>query len=94
MVLKQLVGSDHIDILSRHNSKFNFGKLKKDDHSPYVLVMDDFRWQQTGMYVADFLNLLDGNLVNTENKFEVFVLCNQRGTTEGKESRNFLLFFF
>ena len=35
-----------------------------------MLLLDHFRWENAGMYTADFLNLLDGNFVNTENKFE------------------------
>ena len=69
-VFEQLVGLDHVDILSRHKTRFNFGRLKKDDDSPYVLLLDNFCWENAGMYTADFLNLLDGNFVSTENRFE------------------------
>lgn len=69
-IWKQLVGLENIDVLSRHNTRFNFGRLKKDNNSPTILFMDDFRLQKAGMFTPDFLNLLDGNFVSIENKFE------------------------
>jgi hypothetical protein len=91
-IFKQLIGIDHIDILSRHNTRFNFANLKKQHNLPYVLLLDDFRWQIPGMHIPDFLNLLDGNFVSTEQKFQerssgsikgtVAITSNERLTNE------------
>ena len=69
-LLKRVFGLDHLDTISRHKTRFNFGGLAKEDNSPYILIMDDFRWETTGMHIAEFLNLLDGVFLNTEKKYE------------------------
>ena len=88
-IFEQVIGLDNVDILSRHENRSNFGVLKKDDDSPYVLLLDHFRWQDAGMYTADFLNLLDGNFVNTENKFEKRTSGSLKGTRAITSNENF-----
>lgn len=68
-ILSKLVGIENIDTISRHSSRFNTNSLRKSNDTPYVLFLDDFRWDSIGMVPADFLNLLDGSFVNTEQKF-------------------------
>ena len=95
VILSKLVGLDHVDILSRTSGRFNTANLRKDDDSPYVLIMDDLRWEHLGMPEPDLLNLLDGNYVKTEHKFEkpqhgplkgnIAVTSNQSIHTENRE---------
>jgi hypothetical protein len=72
LVLDTVYGFDHIDIISRSRSRFNPSSLRKSDGSPYVLLMDDSRWGELGLALADFLNLLDpeewARLVNERAK--------------------------
>lgn len=70
LVLDTVYGFDHIDIISRSRSRFNLSSLRKSDGSPYVLLMDDSRWGELGLALADFLNLLDGGKVATEAKYQ------------------------
>ena len=79
-IFKQLVGEDNIDIISRHKSKFNLASLKKEGNEPYILLMDDFRWDSVGLFIPDSLNLLDGNFVNIEHKFEKRISTPLKGT--------------
>jgi hypothetical protein len=53
-IFQALSGPDSIDTISRNLSRFNLGKLKKEDNTPYILVLDDFRWKQLGMHLPDF----------------------------------------
>lgn len=68
-IFKRLVGLDSVDIISRHSGRFNTGKLRKDENEPYILIIDDMRWDCVGMNNADLINLLDGYFVNTEKKY-------------------------
>lgn len=66
LVLETVYGSAHIDVLARSKSRFNLSTLLKEDRSPYVLFLDDLRWDEMGMFLADFLNLLDGGKISTK----------------------------
>lgn len=68
-ILNKLVGQENIDIISRFKGRFNSSILKKDHDQPYILLMDDLRWNELGMSVPDLLNLLDGQYVHTEQKW-------------------------
>lgn len=68
-LLDKLIGLDHVDVISRNNSQFNFADLRKQNGAPYLLIMDDLRWETLGMEIPDFLNLLDGTFVRTEQKY-------------------------
>lgn len=68
-LLDKLIGLDHVDVISRNNSQFNFANLRKQNGQPYLLIMDDLRWEALGMEIPDFLNLLDGTFVRTEQKY-------------------------
>lgn len=69
-LFNKLVGLDSVDVLDRHNNRFNTSNLRKDDNRPYVLVIDDLRWDHLGMHIPDFINLLDGYFIRTEKKFK------------------------
>ena len=69
-IFDRLVGIDSVNILSRYSGRFNSGNLRKEDGQPYILVIDDMRWQHVGMILPDFINLLDGYFVRTERKHE------------------------
>ena len=62
-IFDRLVGIHFVEIISRQNGRFNTGNLRKHDGQPYILVIDDMRWEGVGMHLPDFLNLLDGYLV-------------------------------
>lgn len=68
-ILDKLIGLHHVDIISRTSNKFNLGNLRKDQDAPYILVMDDLRWEHLGLNTPDFTNLLDGDFVYTEQKY-------------------------
>ena len=70
MIFKKLVGLENVDMLSRTKGRFNTSRLKKEDGQPYILFLDELRWDQLGMPFADFLALLDGKFVHTEKKWE------------------------
>lgn len=70
LLLETVYGLAHIDILPRSMSRFSLSSLRKEDKAPYVLFLDDVRWDELGIYLADFLNLLDGTLMSTEAKYE------------------------
>ena len=59
----RLVGIHFVEIISRQNKRLYTGNLRKHDGQPYILVIDDMRWEGVGMHLPDFLNLLDGYLV-------------------------------
>ncbi len=69
-LLQALVGLQHVYLMSRLSSKFNLGNLRKQQDSPYLLVMDDLRWENLCINIPDFLNLLDGTFVITEQKYQ------------------------
>lgn len=69
-LFNKLVGLDSVEVLDRHNSRFNTSNLRKDDNQPYVLIIDDLRWDHLGMHLPDFINLLDGYFMRTERKFK------------------------
>lgn len=63
---------DTVKLLSRQSSAFNTTDLRNDidKDEPYILVIDDMRWDGIGMHLADFINLLDGYFVKTEQKYK------------------------
>lgn len=69
-LFNKIIGLDSVDIVDRHKNRFNTSNLRKDDQQPYVLIIDDLRWNSLGMHIPDFLNLLDGHYVRTEKKFQ------------------------
>lgn len=69
-IFDRLVGIDSVEVISRHNGRFNTGHLRKDDGQPYILVIDEMRWGHLGMHLPDFINLLDGYFVKTERKYK------------------------
>lgn len=79
-ILKGIFGLQNIDTISRSMSRFNLSKLRKDQEQPFILLMDDLRWNSLGMHLPDFLNLTDGNIVSTEKKFESSVVAPMKGT--------------
>lgn len=78
-ILEKLVGKHDIQIISTHKSQFNLAHLRKADGSPFVLLFDDHRWEQFGIHHTQLLNLLDGKLVRTEQKYAQ----GQQGELEG-----------
>ena len=69
-MFSRLVGLDSVQVLDRNSSRFNTANLRKDDKQPYVLIIDDLRWDHLGMHLPDFINLLDGYFVRTEHKYQ------------------------
>lgn len=80
LLLETVYGLDHIDILPRSMSRFSLSSLRKEDKAPYILFLDDVRWDELGMYLADFLNLLDGTLMSTEAKYEKSKVGSMQGS--------------
>lgn len=72
-LLGKLVGLDHCDIISRHNSRFSFEHLQKEDDLYFMLLMDDFSWENPGMFPGDMINLLDNNPIFIDKKFKTGV---------------------
>ena len=70
----------HVDTLGRSNSRFNLGILKKEDGKPFICYFDDLRWDALGIPNAEFLNLLDGNFVSTEEKYQKRTVQELKGT--------------
>lgn len=66
----RLIGIDSVDILSRHSGRFNTANLRKEEGENYILILDDLRWDNLGMHIPDFINLLDGYFVKTEEKYK------------------------
>ncbi len=69
-IFDKLVGLHSVEVVSRQNGRFNLAKLRKDDNQPYIIVIDDYRWETLGMHVPDFINLLDAIFVHTERKYK------------------------
>ena len=69
-IFDKLVGLDSVEVLDRNSSRFNTANLRKQDEQPYVLIIDDLRWDHLGMHLPDFINLLDGYFVRTEQKYQ------------------------
>lgn len=69
-LFNRLIGLDSVDVLDRNSSRFNTSNLRKEGNQPYVLIIDDLRWEHLGMHLPDFINLLDGYFVRTEKKFK------------------------
>lgn len=68
-MFNRLIGLDSVDVLDRNSNRFNTSNLRKEGNQPYVLIIDDLRWDHLGMHLPDFINLLDGYFVRTEKKF-------------------------
>ena len=79
-IFDRLVGIDSVEVISRHNGRFNTGNLRKEDGQPYILVIDDMRWQHLGLHLPDFINLLDGYFVKTEKKYKTSQAGQLKGT--------------
>ena len=69
-IFSKLVGLDSVEFIDRNHSRFNTANLRKNDDTPYVLIIDDLRWDHLGMHLPGFINLLDGYFVKTEGKYE------------------------
>ena len=80
IIFEALIGLNHVDVLSRTKSRFNTSVLNKSHADQYVLLFDDFRTDHIGLSVPDLLNLLDGTLVQTEQKFRQSKAAPLRGS--------------